>query len=132
MFKRLVSFGLVAILLHTTYAVPVWGLGHAGQEQSPVERVKSQVAKRGLGKKVTVQLKNGSKLKGYISKIESDSFEVTNPKTAQATSIAYADVTQVQGQGGLSLIAKVGIGFGIVVGALALLYAIGCGGNAYC
>ena len=132
MFQRLVSLSLIALLLHTAYAMPARARNYADEETSPVERVKTQVAKRGVGKKVTVKLRNGTKLKGHITKIGADNFDLTDSKSGQVTTLAYTDVAQVKDQGGLSMIAKVGIVLGIVVGALALLYGIGCGNDPYC
>jgi hypothetical protein len=81
---------------------------------------------------VTVKLQDGSKLKGNISEAKEDSFTLSDSKTGQTRTLAYADVVEVKKQGGLSLMAKVGIGLAITVGALALLYGIGCGNDPYC
>jgi hypothetical protein len=134
MLKRIISFSLVALLLHVVNAMPARAAAQGIQKESRVEKVKAEVAKRGLGTKarVTVKLQNGSKLKGYISKAEADSFALTDSKTGQTTTLAYGDVVQVKKQGGLSLAAKLGIGLAITVGALALLYGIGCGNDPYC
>ncbi|HEU4872479.1 MAG TPA: hypothetical protein VFT44_05210, partial [Pyrinomonadaceae bacterium] len=86
------------------------------------------VAKRGTGPKakVTVKLKDKTKLKGYISSASSDSFSLSDSKTGQVRTLAYSDVAEVKKQGGLSLAAKIGIGVGVTVGVLALVIAIGC------
>lgn len=134
MSKRILSLGLVVLLLHAAHAMPILAFAQAGQQQLPVEKVKAAVAKRGVGKKarVTVKLQDGSKLKGYISQAGEDSFTLTDSKTGQTTTLAYREVKQVKGQGGLSTVAKIGIGIGIGVGALALLYVIGCGDDPFC
>ena len=132
--KRLITFSLAALLLHAANAMPIVVVAQASQGDSVVERVKADVAKRGVGKKarVTVKLQDGSKLKGYISQAGEDSFTLTDSKTGQTRTLAYGDVTQVKKQGGLSLVAKIGIALGIAVGALALLYGIGCGNDPFC
>jgi hypothetical protein len=134
MLKKIISFSLVALLLHVVSAVPARAAAPLTQKEAQVEKVKAEVAKRGLGTKarVTVKLQNGSKLKGYISKAEADSFTLSDSRTGQTTTLAYRDVVEVKKQGGLSLAAKLGIGLAITVGALALLYAIGCGNDPYC
>lgn len=131
MFKRFVTFTLMITLLQTS-AGAAFPRDHVSSEKSPVEQVKAKVLKKGLGKKVVVKLKDGSRLKGFISQIGTDNFDITDSKTGKVTSLEYVNVTSVSDQGGLSLLAKVGIGIGIVVGALALLYGVACNNDPYC
>lgn len=123
MLKRLFSIGLVVLLIHAGNSLLI-----AAQGDASTDKVKATVAKRGTGPKakVTVKLKDNTKLKGFISQSGSDSFTVTDSKTGQTRTLAYADVTEVKKQGGLSLGAKIGIGVGIGAGALALFAAVGC------
>jgi hypothetical protein len=132
MLKKLLSLSLVILLLPAVNAVSI--LAQKGQVDSPVEKIKANVAKRGVGKKarVTVKLRDGSKPKGYISQAGEESFTLTDSKSGQSKTLAYVDVLQVKGQGGLSLGAKLAIAAGITVGALALLYGIACGDDPYC
>ncbi len=135
MLKRTLSFSLVALLLHSASPMPILAFAQTGQRQSPAEKVKAAVAKRGTGKKarVTVKLQDGSKLKGYISQAADDSFTLTDSKTGQTRTLTYGEVTEIKKQGGgLSLVAKIAIGLGIAVGVLAILYGIGCGNDPYC
>ena len=88
-----------------------------------VQTVKTDVSRRGTGEKskVVVKMKDGRKLKGFISQSGEESFDLTDSKTKQTTSLAYRDVTQVKKQG-LSTAAKIAIGAGVVflgVGVLA-------------
>jgi len=133
MLKKLSSFGLVVLLLHGVNATPNLAAARTAQGKPPVEKVKASVAKR-VGKKsrVTVKLQDGSKLKGYISEAGGNSFTLSDSKTGQTRTLAYLDVVQVKKQGGLSLAAKIGIGVGITVGTLALLYGIACGNDPFC
>jgi sRNA-binding regulator protein Hfq len=95
------------------------------------EKIKADVSKRlAKGKsKVAVKLKNGTKLKGYISRAGEDSFELTNYKTNQTSTIAYDDVAKVKGQG-LSSGAKIAIGVGVAAGVV-LLILTRPGGNPF-
>lgn len=99
-----------------------------GQDQiSPQEqKVRNEVQKRGVGErsKVKVELLDGTKIKGHISRVDTDSFEVTDSKTGAVSQIRFADAKKVGSQG-LSTKAKVWIGVGIAVGiAVAILASI--------
>jgi hypothetical protein len=100
MLKQLLSFSLMALLLHTAGAIQLPVVAQTNPDTSSVEKIKSDVAKRGTGKKarVKVKLQNGSKLKGYITQAGDDSFTLTDSKTKQDTTLAYRDVTQVKKQ----------------------------------
>lgn len=130
MWKKLFSLVLVVLLCHAVDAVFVRNV-RAGQGGTVEDKVKTSVAKRGTGPKakVTVKLKDKTKLKGYISETSNDSFTLADSKTGQTRTLNYQDVAEVKKQGGMSLAAKIGIGFGVGVGALALLFAIGCAGD---
>ena len=97
----------------------------AQEERS--KKVKSEVQKRGTGEKATVAvtLRDKNEVKGYISQIDADSFQVTDKKTTKVSTINYDAVDRVRG-GGLSRTAKIAIWVG--VGAAV---AIGLGLMAY-
>jgi hypothetical protein len=76
-------------------------------EQKKDAKIKAEVAKRGVGEeaRVRVKFRDGHELKGYITRIEEDSFELqTDPDTLdplpakdRLTTISYADVVTVRG-----------------------------------
>lgn len=111
---RTLSLFLITFLVFSTtaYAAP-------RAETSQPAKIKAEVQKHGTGEKsrVKVTLANGTLMKGHISKIDDSSFDVIPDKAAQPSTIAYADVSKVQGPG-LSRGAKIGIG--VVVGAAAV------------
>ena len=108
---------LVAVLVFNSVAVPQ---ATQTQRASPAAKVKTEVQKRSTDEKsrVKVRLRNKAEVKGYISKIEDASFDVTDKKTGRATTIPYADVEKVQGAG-LSKGAKIGI----IAGAAVVIVA---------
>lgn len=128
MLKRLFSIGLVVLLFHAGNSLLVRDIVKAGQGDAASEKVKADVAKRGTGPKakVNVKLKDKTKLKGYINQRGSDSFTLADSETGQMRTLSYAEVSEVKKSGGLSLLTKIGIGVGIFVGVLAILFAIGC------
>ena len=131
MLKKLFSIVLTMLLFHAGNSLLIHDVARANQSDQAIDKVKAAVAKRGTGPgaKVTVKLKDKTKLKGYISNASADSFTLSDSKSGQVRTLAYSDVAEVKKQGGLSLAAKIGIGVGAGVGALALLYVIGCAGD---
>lgn len=103
-----------------------------GQTQQTVQdaKVRAEVQKRGVGEKARVRVKllDGAEVMGYINKIEEASFEVTDKKTAQTTTILYADVQKIRGPG-LSKGAKIVIGVVVVVVIMAITSAIAVSRN---
>jgi hypothetical protein len=131
MLKKLLSLALVVLLLHAVNAMPVLAFAQVGQGERRVEKVKADVARR-VGKKsrVTVKLQDGSKLKGRITQAGEDSFTLTDSKTGQTSTLAYRDVTKVEGQG-ISLAAKIAIGVGIAVVLFVVVVAVGISASGF-
>ena len=100
-------------------------------EGDPASKAKREVEKRGAGERsrVRVTLRNQDEVKGYISQIGSDSFQVTDKKSGEVTTIAYQDVDRVRKQGistGAKIAIAAGVGVGIAVAvSLASLAASG-------
>ncbi len=117
---RYVCFLVINFLIFNSVALAA----QVTEATSHIAKVKDQVQKRGLGEKsrLKADLANGTEVKGYVSKIEETSFDVTE-KTGQTVTIAYADVKNIRGPG-LSKGAKIGMGIGVAVGGLAIIVAI--------
>jgi len=88
-------------------------------EAAHASKVKRQIEKRGIGvqAKVKITLQDQTEVKGYVSRIDEISFQLTDKKTGKASTIPYASVDRVRG-GGMSTGAKIGIGAGIAAGIL--------------
>ena len=113
---------LIAVLVFDSVAVTQTT---QTQEAKQATKVKAEVQKRGIGEKsrVKVELRNKEEVKGYISKIEDASFDMTDKNTGHATTIPYADVEKVRGSG-LSKGAKIGIIVGVAVVAVVVVTAV--------
>jgi hypothetical protein len=127
MLKKLLSYLLVSLFL----LVPAARTANAKsgkQDQTPsIDQIKIQVAKLGVGEKArgTITLKNGTKVKGYISSAGDDDFVIRDRKTDAPTTIRYIDVAKVSRDQGHSLARNLGLGIGIGAGAfLAILLII--------
>lgn len=82
-----------------------WGLRSAGAQtgrDADAAKARARVARLGVGRdaRVEVKLQDGTKLKGYISAADQDSFTVTDSKTGVTATAAYADVAEVKKSGG--------------------------------
>ena len=94
--------------------------------QMNADQAKIEVAKIGLGEKAraTVTLKNGTKIKGYVSRADENDFVVRDRKTDTPTTINYADVAKVQKNRGHSTARNLAIGIGIGAGAFLAIILI--------
>jgi len=74
---------------------------------SQVQKVKDQVQKLGIAEDVTVILLTGKEYYGAISRIEPDSFEITEVDLKQKMALDYKDVKKVRkGYGGRGFAGK--------------------------
>ena len=126
MFKKKLSVFLIGSLMLSLFAIPST-LAKTKQEKeaASVAKVKASVAKLGAGKDamISVKLRNKTKLKGYVSRIEEDAFFIADAKTGAETSVAYGDVTQVKGNN-LSTGVIIAIAAGVAVGVTLLVIYI--------
>ncbi len=78
--------------------------------------MKTQISKLGIGQdaRVKIKLKDGSKIKGYISEVGDSQFVVTDLETGQNTTVPYPGVKQVKGNN-LSTGVKIAIGLAVLV-----------------
>jgi hypothetical protein len=127
MFKKNLSLFLIGSLMLSLFAVPsAMAKTKEEKEAALAAKVKAGVAKLGAGAdtKISVKLRNKTKLKGYVSRIEEEAFFITDAKTGDETRVAYGDVTQAKGNN-LSTGAIIAISVGVAVGAtLLVLYLV--------
>ena len=100
----------------------------SGRDKVPtIEEIKAKIAKLGIGEKARAQIKlrNGEKIKGYVSNAGEKDFALTDGKSGQTTTIAYADVVEVK-KPGMSKRTKIllGVGIGVVATAAILAWAV--------
>jgi hypothetical protein len=120
---------LVVVLVFNSVAVTQ---SMQTEEASEATKIKVTVQKRGIGEKsrVKVRLRNKAEVKGYISRIEDVSFDVTEKSTGHATTIPYANVESVQ-KLGLPRAAKIGIIVGVAVAIVVVAFAVGFKTHGY-
>ncbi|MDQ3472478.1 MAG: hypothetical protein M3447_01950 [Acidobacteriota bacterium] len=123
--KTLLSLLIAVVLVSSTVFHPV--LASERKSQVPtVEAVKSKIARQGIGAKakVTIRLKNGTKVKGYVAQAGEEDFVIRNRKTDAPTTIRYADVLKVEENRGHSTARNIAIGVAVGVGAVLAVIGI--------
>ena len=124
---KLATLFLVIALATNSIALPAQQATEAPiqtLDSKNVAKVKAEVQKRGIGKqsRLKVTLRDQTEVKGYVSQIGDTSFQITNPKTQDVTTIAYADVKKVR-KPGLSRSVGTAIVVGVAAAALLILLA---------
>ncbi len=101
MIKKYLSIALICLLLVTANSALIPAQTQNDKTASSIAKVKAALLKRGTGenKRIKVEMLNGTELKGYINQAGEDSFEFTDSKTKQSSSIYYKDVAKVKGNG---------------------------------
>jgi hypothetical protein len=127
MLKKYVSLVLVLLLTNVFLVVPAQARTRTVKQEQTVEEIKIKVAKLGVGAKAraTVRMKDGTKIKGYITEARDNNFVMRDRKTNEPHVINYADVAKVEKNSGHStarnLALGIGIGAGAVLGILAVI-----------
>jgi len=68
--------------------------------QADTEKIKTRIAKLGVGHKITIHLLNGENHHGAISKIGASDFEIAEVDLKQIVRVYYGEVKKVQGEYG--------------------------------
>ena len=124
MLKKVCSVILAALLLQAA-AIPAFAATNAEKEARRAEKVRTQFAKLGTGAdaRVRLELRDKTKLEGFLSEAGPAAFAVTDA-AGKTTTVEYSQVKKAQGHN-LSTGAKIGIGIGIGVAVtLIILYSI--------
>ena len=120
MLKKICSVMLTALLMQAA-TLPAFAASKAEKEAKRAEKVRVELAKLGTGKdaRVKLELRDKTKVEGYLSEATEDHVAVTDDK-GNATVVTYPQVKKAQGNN-LSTGAKIGIGIGIGVAIVLIL-----------
>ena len=112
----------IVFLLLCTQNVTVLAQTQSEINDKTSERLKAKIEKLGVGKdsKIKVTLKDETKLNGFISARDENSFDITMKKNGEVRNVKYADVKKAEGKNSL-LAVKIILSVGVVVGALFLI-----------
>ena len=100
MFKKTFALLISGMILAMSIALQP-AQAQAGRD-ADAARARLKVDQVGVGSnaRVEVKLLDGTKLKGYISDREQDSFTVTDRKTGASSVVRYVEVSEVKKSGG--------------------------------
>ena len=122
MFRKYISILFIVLVVNLLGVFPVIASTKEEKEAQFAEKVKANIAKLGTGKdaRIEVKLKDGTKLKGYISQINDDNFVVKNANTGAETIVPYPQTKQVKGNN-LNTGVKIVI---VVAGVLVCIFVV--------
>ena len=107
--------------LSLVLALVLFGIAaHAGTKEEKdaqfAGKVKEGISKLGTGvdAHIEVKLKDKTKLKGYVSEADEDSFVIVDEKTGATSRVTYPQVQRVKGNN-LSRAAEIAIGVGVIL-----------------
>ena len=123
MYKKIIAFALAGLLINVAGVHVAYADSKEENQIRFAEKVKASVLRLGTGEaaRVKVQLRDKTRLEGYISAADGEGFTVTNPKTGIASQVVYPEVKSVKGNN-LSTGAKVAIGVGVAIVVLLLIF----------
>ncbi len=127
MMKKIISILLLAVTFNTAVIQGSFAQSSSDRDvQEHAEKIEKAIRKlrSGTDSKVTVNLWNKSKVKGYVSDIDDDSFTVVE-KNGNSSTIKFTEAKKVKGKNlPAGVWIAIGAGAGMLVFAVAILYAI--------
>lgn len=126
MFKKYLTLIIAVLVINFSLGASVFAGGKEEKQTKFAVKVKASVAGLGTGKDalVSVKLKDGTRLKGYVSEITDDYFSVLNPETGTATAVNYRNAKQVKGNN-LSNGVKIALGIGLIAAFVVIVIVAG-------
>jgi hypothetical protein len=125
MLKIWLSLVLIYVLVFT--AAPVLAGSSRDKQAQTDAQIKAKIARLGVGRKarVTIRLKNGTKLRGYIEQAGENEFVLKDKDTGAPVRVLYEDVARVEDNRGRSVVKNIAIGTGIIGGIILACLALG-------
>lgn len=122
MFKKYSTLILTILLFNLAFSQSAFAETNEEKTAKFTEKVKTNIVKLGTGKdaRVEVKLHDKTKLKGYISQINENSFVLVDEKTGAPAEVSYRNAKQVKGNN-LSTGVKIAI---VAAGVLAVILII--------
>jgi hypothetical protein len=119
MMKKIIAASLVAALIQVQY-LPYLNAQSPTTQNPEAARAKEKVEKWGVGKKITVNMLDGSSYKGPITRIAADDFGIFDQARSRDVPAGYAAVKSVKAPH--SALFKTLV----VLGVILAIFAIAC------
>ena len=125
MIRKLLAALLVALLAPAQFAAGAATGATPGQAQTGAD-VRATIDRAGIGEKarVTIWLRDGRKVKGYVGERRETEFVLRDRKTDAPTIVPYGDVTKADINRGHSTARNTAIGVAIGAGAVLVTLAL--------
>lgn len=125
MFKKYLTILLVTLIIQSLLCLSAFAQTPDDRNSRLALNIKNSVAKVGTepNRKLRVKLKDGTKLKGYITEIKDDYFALLDDKSGKIVSVQYSQAAEAK-RDGLPEFAKALIGGGALIGGIIILTAV--------
>lgn len=122
MTKKLLASVVVALVLNLVCVTSAVAKPGVDKDEQFAAKVKAGIFKLGTGPaaRVSVKLRDGTKLKGYVAEAGDDRFVVVDEKSGASTEVPYPQVKQAKGNN-LSTGVKIAIVVGIILVVATIL-----------
>lgn len=126
MFKKYSTIILIAFMAQSSFCLSVFAQAQNDRDSRLALNIKNTVARVGTepNRKIKVKLRDGTKLKGYITEIKDDYFALLDDKSGKIVSVQYSQAAEAK-RDGLPKFATALIGGGVLIGGLLILTAVG-------
>jgi hypothetical protein len=95
MLRKYPSFALAGFVFYSLILLSL-PISAQSTPELLVQKVKAEVAKLGVGTRVSIKLRDKKKITGHIDQIREEDFVVERSKGGTQQTIAYSDVTQIK------------------------------------
>ncbi|MDT7604481.1 MAG: hypothetical protein QOF61_2478 [Acidobacteriota bacterium] len=98
MMKKVIAAVLACAVVCAASGAGAFAATQAEKEAERLAKVKAKIHRVGTGDKarVSVKMKDGRRLKGYVGESHEDEFVLRDTKTDAPTTVAFADVAEVK------------------------------------
>ena len=96
MLRKRLSFVFALLVSHLMFLMTLPVNAQTNKNAQRAEKIKAHLTAIGVGQRVSVKLRAGGDLVGYVSQIDENDFVIVKPKPGTKHVIVYADVEQVK------------------------------------
>ena len=99
-FQSILVFGLLTSLIFCTNVKAA----NAEEESEFAAKIKTEITKLGTGRdaRISVKLRDNTKLKGYVGSLREDAFSVVVDKSGASADVPYSQVKTIKGKNNLT------------------------------